>query len=113
MWLLRLACCLLYACCIPAIVVPGWQVRDARISIADSDQGLVVTNTNKQKSKGKQAANADTEIAMRQQFLMAFDMSDWEEWKTYFRRQDCLMPHREPQPDGSRKRPRQQVAPDI
>ena len=77
------------------------------MSIADSDEGLVVTNLSGQKAKGKQrAADSATDLAVRLQFLVAYDMADWQDWKTYYSREDCLMRHREPHvPAGPRSRP--------
>lgn len=90
----------------------GMQVRDGKVGIADSEEGLVVTNLVAQRAKGKQrAAEGDTEMAMRLQFLMAYDMEDWRDWKTYYRREECRMRHRQPSqaPASAAQRPRQEV----
>ena len=98
------------------------QVRDAKVSISDSHEGLLVHNLQIHKSKGKSKKaeadpNAPKESAQRLQFVVAFDMADWEEWKAYFRPQDCLMQHRSPRQEGggpsnAAGRPRGQVRAD-
>lgn len=75
-------------------------MRDARVSIHDSQEreGLVVTNLEEKKRRDRGKDKAPKEALQRLQFVVAYDMADWREWCACVRREDCLMKTRAPPP---------------
>ncbi|KAK9814085.1 hypothetical protein WJX72_000419 [[Myrmecia] bisecta] len=90
-----------YAQTVENMFALSFLVKDARVKLENSDDGMVViwqTSKKKKKDKtgeGAAAAEAPEVEAAREQFVIASNMDDWETWKQYVDPKDCLMPHRE------------------
>ncbi|KAK9815099.1 hypothetical protein WJX73_007470 [Symbiochloris irregularis] len=76
----------------------SFLVRDARVSISDSEEGMVVTNLEDKKKRDKGKDKAHKEALQRLQFVVAYDLADWQDWCACISREDCLMKTRPPPP---------------
>jgi len=70
----------------------SFLVRDGRVSLQDSEQGIIVTKLSNQNKSTQDENEANKE---RVQFVMSLSMGDWMEWKQIVPPEKTLMPHRQ------------------
>lgn len=67
----------------------SFLVRDGKVSLSKSPEGIVVTKV----SSGG-ASQQQQQAKERVQFVMTLSMKEWMEWKNLVDRKNALMPHR-------------------
>lgn len=67
----------------------SFLVRDGRVSLSKSPEGIVVTKVSSGGASQQQQQGKE-----RVQFVMALSMGEWMEWKDLVDRKNALMPHR-------------------
>ena len=68
----------------------SFLVRDGKVSLSKSAEGIVVTKV----SSGGASQQQQQQAKERVQFVMTLSMGEWMEWKKRVDRKNALMPHR-------------------
>lgn len=91
-----------FAQTIENIFTLSFLVRDGRVSLSNSPEGIVVTRqTGGGRGGGDGQQQTQQKDKERVQFVMTLSMKQWNEWKQLVRRENALMPNRTQNDEGA------------